>query len=352
MFNIFLSFFGSLFLAKIIYFFINTAKSDKILIDNLDESNEDIDDDIDAVITWVDSSDKYWQEQRSQYSFKEGKSSDNRNVRFPNPEFVDNELYYCVASINKYLPWIRNIFIVTCFNQKPSWINKFPKIKIIDHTEIIPLKYLPTFNSHVIECHLHKIINLSSKFIYFNDDVYVNKYLKKKFFFYKNQPITFGKIRRLPFYYLNKTIYKAYLYLVKKFKGNYKYLMLSIDTNYYFLLNKKTIIKPSHVTKPLTIDIMSNLENRFKNEFVKTSQSKFRSPTDLKITYFASNFSDYLSIYNDDMIYYILLKEHNKLDFNLIKNQIFLCFNNLFDECSHIQLQNFFKERHNIVKDI
>ena len=31
---------------------------------------------------------------------------------------------------------------------------------------------------------------------------------------------------------------------------------------------------------------------------------------------------------------------------------IFLCFNNLFDECSHIQLQNFFKERHNIVKDI
>jgi hypothetical protein len=350
MFNIFLSFFGSLFLAKIIYFFfINTAKSDKILIDNLDESNEDIDDDIDAVITWVDSSDKYWQEQRSQYYLKEDKSSDNQNIRFPNPEFVDNELYYCVASINKYLPWIRNIFIVTCFNQKPSWINKFPKIKIIDHTEIIPLKYLPTFNSHVIECHLHKIINLSSKFIYFNDDFYVNKYLKKKFFFYKNQPITFGKIRRLPFYYSNKTINKIYLYLVKKFKCNYKYLIFSINSNYYFLLNKKTIIKSFHVPKPLTIDIMSNLENKFKNEFIKTSQSKFRSPIDLRITYFASNFSDYLSIYNeDDILFYSEFTDK----FNLIKNQKFLCFNNLFDECSHIELQNFFKERHNIVKGI
>ena len=76
--------------------------------------------------------------------------------------------------------------------------------------------------------------------------------------------------------------------------------------------------------------------------------------SDLNITFFASNFSDYLSIYDQDniILYYILLKENNKLDFNLIKNQIFLCFNNLFDECSHIQLQNFFKERHNIVKDI
>lgn len=58
-------------------------------------------------------------------------------------------------SLKKFAPWIRNIFIITD-DQVPN-LNNFDNIVIIDHKEIINKEYLPTFNSHVIEAHLHKI---------------------------------------------------------------------------------------------------------------------------------------------------------------------------------------------------
>ena len=155
---------------------------DKILIDNLN-TDEVVLDDIDVVITWVDSSDEHWIEMKEYYKKNSFKLCDSSDKRFPNKIFSSTELYFCVSSISKYMPWVRNIFIITCFNQKPSWIDKFPKIKIIDHKDIIPNEYLPTFNTNPIEGHIHKIPNLSDKFIYFNDDMYVTNYVKKNFFF-------------------------------------------------------------------------------------------------------------------------------------------------------------------------
>jgi len=46
--------------------------------------------------------------------------------------------------------------------------------------------YLPTFNSHVIEAHLHKIDGLAEHFIYFNDDVFVARPLPVGHFFKSN----------------------------------------------------------------------------------------------------------------------------------------------------------------------
>jgi len=101
--------------------------------------------------------------------------------------FTDyGELLYSLRSVSKYLKWVRNIYIVTD-NQIPSWLNvektSNNKIKIINHTEIIPLEYLPTFNSHVIELFLHKIPNLSKYFIYLNDDIVFLKEIDISHFF-------------------------------------------------------------------------------------------------------------------------------------------------------------------------
>lgn len=42
--------------------------------------------------------------------------------------------------------------------------------------EIFPNKsHLPTFSSPAIECHVHRIPNLSEKFLYLNDDVMFGK---------------------------------------------------------------------------------------------------------------------------------------------------------------------------------
>lgn len=80
---------------------------------------------------------------------------------------------------------MRKIYIITD-NQTPEWIDLYSNVTIIDHRDIIPKEYLPTFNSHVIEAYLHKIKDLSEYFLYFNDDVFVSREIPKSHFFKSN----------------------------------------------------------------------------------------------------------------------------------------------------------------------
>jgi hypothetical protein len=141
--------------------------------------------DIDVVFTWVDNTDENWQKKYKKY-----KATGNLNqlgqyatddARFAN----HNELFYSIKAVKKYLPWVRNIYVVTD-KQSPKWLDSIQNVKIIDHTDIINEEYLPTFNSHVIEAFLHLIPNLSENFIYFNDDVFVAKELTQEHFFSAN----------------------------------------------------------------------------------------------------------------------------------------------------------------------
>lgn len=140
---------------------------------------------IDVVYTWVDDSDTKWMNKLESYRSNRNKGMPHGKdyARFSN----HNELYYSVSSVLKNMPWVRNIYIVTD-NQEPSWLNVLgsDKITIVDHCDIIDKEYLPTFNSHVIEAHLHKISSLSENFIYFNDDVFVGRYLPASHFFCGN----------------------------------------------------------------------------------------------------------------------------------------------------------------------
>ncbi|RWS17643.1 N-acetylglucosamine-1-phosphotransferase subunits alpha/beta-like isoform X3 [Dinothrombium tinctorium] len=91
--------------------------------------------------------------------------------------FTDNEeLRFSLRSLQKYAPWIRNVFIVTN-GQIPHWLNLAnPRVKIITHEEIFAdKKHLPTFNSAAIEINLHRIPGLSQKFLYLNDDIFLAK---------------------------------------------------------------------------------------------------------------------------------------------------------------------------------
>lgn len=142
---------------------------------------------VDVVFTWVNNTDSAWRE-RYQQASRQPMNNDiglyaNDNARFDN----HNELYYSIHGVLKHLEWVRHIFIVTD-NQTPDWFSSLrsEKISIIDHRQIIDEKYLPTFNSHVIEAHLHRIPNLSENFIYLNDDVFVARPLPKEHFFAPN----------------------------------------------------------------------------------------------------------------------------------------------------------------------
>ena len=138
--------------------------------------------DVDIVYTWVNDKDPSWVKKKEKYSSHDVACIGSADqARFEN----HNELYYSILSVKKFLPWVRNIYIVTD-NQRPDWLVNDEKIFIVDHQDIIDSQYLPTFNSHIIEAHLHKIKGLAEHFIYFNDDVMVAKPLAKEHFFRKN----------------------------------------------------------------------------------------------------------------------------------------------------------------------
>lgn len=83
------------------------------------------------------------------------------------------ELKYSLRSIEKYASWIRHIFIVTN-GQIPHWLDlENDKLTIVTHEELTVDEILPTFSSVVIETFLHKIPNLSERFIYLNDDIFI-----------------------------------------------------------------------------------------------------------------------------------------------------------------------------------
>lgn len=150
---------------------------------------------VDLVYLWCDGNDPKFRDQKNYWLKQENKELDLQATADGRFEQVD-ELKYSLRSAQKYLPWVRHIYVVTN-DQVPAWLNtEHPKLTVVDHTEIIPRKYLPVFNSNAIEVPLYKIPGLSEHFIYSNDDMFINRPLTKDFFFDNGKPIVRVKFAR------------------------------------------------------------------------------------------------------------------------------------------------------------
>lgn len=137
---------------------------------------------IDFVIAWVDGSDVNWLKEKEKY--KPGVMADLSAHRFRD---WDN-LRYWFRGVEKFAPWVNNIYFLT-WGHTPEWLNiKHPKIKIVNHKEYIPEKYLPTFNSHTIELNMNRIGSLSENIVYFNDDMFLISPVKEEDFFKNDIP--------------------------------------------------------------------------------------------------------------------------------------------------------------------
>ncbi len=132
---------------------------------------------IDVVYTWVNGSDPAFAESRRKILESlnhEGSIPHDSNSAW---RYADNdELRYSLRSLEKFAPWVRNVYVVTN-GQVPHWLNlQNPRVRVVTHDEIFPDKsHLPTFSSPAIEVHLHRIPGLSKRFLYFNDDVILGK---------------------------------------------------------------------------------------------------------------------------------------------------------------------------------
>lgn len=139
---------------------------------------------IDFVVTWLDSNDSSWIEDYHKYK---GNiiSGDISEARYRN---WDDLFRFWFRSVENYAPWVNKIYLVT--NGKfPDWINPHhPKIVLVKHCDFIPERYLPTFNSCTIELNLGRIKGLSEHFVYFNDDCYLNQPIEPIYYFRNGLP--------------------------------------------------------------------------------------------------------------------------------------------------------------------
>lgn len=159
---------------------------------------------VDAVITWVDGNLNGIKQRIAEHASQAapGMSSEEYGEhRYASGD----EIIFCVLSIIRNASFIRNIFIVTDGQQPPLDTGKYKipttwqnRIKIIDHTVIFAdlSKYLPTFNSLSIETVLHRIPELSERYIYFNDDFFLIRPTRYSDFFNEYGPISRGYLSK------------------------------------------------------------------------------------------------------------------------------------------------------------
>lgn len=289
---------------------------------------------IDFVVTWVDGLDKEWQNKRKQY-LPENEQM-NSEIRFRDYD----TLKFWFRLVEKHAPWVNKVYLITD-NQVPKWLDTSQKqIICVDHQDYIPKKYLPTFNSNVIELNLDKIDTLSEKFVLFNDDVFLNKSVVPEDFFLNGVPKDFGILSPIvPEEKAISHIEVNNIEIINKYFDKKRVLKANLNKFFTIKYGKNLIRTLSllpypkfngffapHVCQP---HLKSNFTDLWKKEFSRcdlTSRNRFRTERDINhwlIRYFnlctgnfvpqSRNFGSYFELDDIEGIKKELLLEKSKL---------------------------------------
>lgn len=269
---------------------------------------------IDMVFTYCDGTDPKFIEEKKQF-LKEKDKVNNLPVRFINI----NEITYSVRSVLKFMPWINMIYIITNKQIPPVELN--PKVKIIDHTEIIPKKYLPTFNSDVIESFIHNIPELSEIFLYNNDDTMHTRYVDISDILQENK-IIFRNYNSINEINKNNNEYKKRIYLTSQL---FKQSCPSIK-----LIN-------NHHTKILRKSTLKFVEEKYPKLLHELRVNHLRGDNYIQYLFFCINIDNILNDniildrYDDVIVYHLGNKEYREDMFVKIyeKKPKFLCLNDM-----------------------
>lgn len=281
---------------------------------------------IDLVYLWVDGNDPKWQAKRNAFMgiAIDESSPTNCKGRYAN----NDELKYSLRSIEMYAPWIRYIYIVTD-NQIPGWLNiSNPKIRIVDHKEILPQECLPCFNSSLIEKYIYKIPNLAEHFVFANDDMFINKAITPDTFFTLDGfPIirqTRKTLRKLRWFWREKICKKP----LKNYSKKIAHSSIIVENKYGTYYNGM----PHHnMDAYLRSDYQHIVENELYNEYLANDISHIRNDNDIHRSVIS-----YMAIARKrGQLHYINQKEsmlvriHKEKDYDKLKNNnpTFFCMN-------------------------
>lgn len=179
-------------------------------------------------------------------------------------------------------------------------MDEFNDISIVDHRAIIAEEFLPTFNSHVIEAHLHKINGLSEHFIYFNDDVFVGRPLHPGHFF-KNYNVSSLFISQKS---LSGMKYKGVITPTLSASFNSKKIL---NYNFDYDIDSPLV----HTYVPLRKSMFEKVWENYGCEINSFLGNKFRTNDDLNLATFLVPWFTYCSgysIFTRDICYYFNIR--------------------------------------------
>ncbi|MBR1434760.1 MAG: hypothetical protein IJ584_06595 [Bacteroidales bacterium] len=221
---------------------------------------------MDAILTYVNGLDPVWQKEYADAVGGEVMAKRYRDW---------GTLKYLLRGIEKHIPSIENVFLlVSGDSQVPDWVNR-DTVKVVRHKDIIPERFLPTFNSTTIEMFMHLIPELGEEFLYFNDDMFPVMDCPKEDFF-KDGKAVIG--------------FAHHLFA----GGKYKKRVRNSDHEARRALGMKpglTFVRPQHTCSPM-------MKSQSEAVYGFAKEEIFRRVSRLRTT---ENFNQYLFV---DYLYY------------------------------------------------
>ena len=297
---------------------------------------------IDAVYLWVDGSDPGFQQSMRRASVAHGLASGDE--RLATRRFRDiAELKYSLRSLEAYAPWIRHVYIVTN-GQVPAWLNvREPRMSLVTHEMLFPERtHLPTFNSHAIEVHLHRVPGLSRRFLYLNDDIFFGGPVSPADF------LTADGVQKI---YLECWDLPVDLYAGPAHDRAFAYTQV--------LLNR--VVPPrglrravAHTPQMYDRELIEEIEAIWPREMEETSAHPFRTPRDFVFWVLYNHFAlesekhcpahRAVTVYdNSDEYGFIMLHRHipklvDALDQAMFQRPKFLCVNDDLDDSEEAEV--------------
>ncbi|MFF8727904.1 stealth family protein [Streptomyces sp. NPDC015171] len=224
---------------------------------------------VDVVYTWVDGDDPAMAVKRRAHQALTDDVIAPRETGASRYTSHD-ELKYALRSLEMYAGFVRHVYLVTD-SQIPAWLDPDTAgLTVVDHREILPADALPVFNSHAIESRLHHIPGLSEHYLYFNDDVFINRPVRAEHFFHGNgiariplSPLKLGAGAPHPLEPAPNSAGKNAREVIRRFHGRY------------------ATHKSLHTPHPQLLSVMREMEDQGIEELERTAYSRFRSTADV-----------------------------------------------------------------------
>lgn len=240
---------------------------------------------IDAVITWVDGDDPRHKAKRKQFGTKRILCQNDvaGNTRYKSI----GEIFYCVASLNRYAQWLNKIYIVTD-EQNPMieelLAEQFPEgtipMEIVDHKVIFRgyEEFLPTFNSISIESMTWRIPGLSEHYIEFNDDLILAAPTRPEDFFTEDgKVVCYGKRYR--------SLYVTLSHLLRRHNDGSKQVSFrqTMRNAAELLGERKHFIKIYHTPKALLRSVYQRYFANYPDNLLSNIRHRFRVPSQFNV---------------------------------------------------------------------